>query len=163
MLAVGRDLAEPFGAIVLENAAGCARKQASNAITRWLLNGFIKRVDAGKYRRLAKFPGGKEVGLDVNRPPSSRPPPQGAGEVVPAAVAKETPALAGTTVKLTPYSEEGVKLGKGLKSEFTPDTLAALLPGGKPAAYYWVAQWRARNWIEKRDFDVYRKTATFGE
>lgn len=65
--------------------------------------------------------------------------------------------------KLTPYSPRGIsEVGAKLKETFTAEELGALLPQGKPAAYYWIAQWRNRKWIEKEDYDVYRKTKRFG-
>lgn len=65
--------------------------------------------------------------------------------------------------KLTPYSPKGIALGEQLKATFTMDELAALLPAGKQAAYYFVGQWRNRGWIEKQDYDVYLKTKKFGK
>jgi hypothetical protein len=57
VIAIAGQLKEPFDAIKLQNAASMGLKTASNAITRWLLKGWVKRVDYGLYARTAKFGG----------------------------------------------------------------------------------------------------------
>jgi len=185
MLKAGAKLNEPFGMADLRAESGCETKEASNAITRWKLNGMIKQVEKGRYRRLAAF--GKAMGAggragEVSREthettretrvlhqesegarPTEKPAGGTPGGAQPALPGPKPPEGGTTNEKLTPYSARGIAVGRSLKAVFSMTDLAALLPQGLPSAYYFVAQWRAKNWIRKEDHDVYRKEANFGE
>lgn len=56
MLAAGRALPEPFDTAALTAATECGKKEASNALVRWKMKGWVQCVARGEYRRLKSFP-----------------------------------------------------------------------------------------------------------
>lgn len=147
MVQAGLKLNEPFTAVNLREMADCALKQAQNAITRWLTNGMIKRVNAGKYRRLAKFAKvaetdpvrAEEPAPVVQNQTAPEPPPQNIPPTPKENQSRLTPATTSED-KLTPLSASGIAIGRKLANVFTADQLATVLPNGKQQAYYFIAQ-----------------------
>lgn len=68
----------------------------------------------------------------------------------------------GNNVSVTPISEAGIRIGRTLQDPFSATDLQVRLDGDKTRAYYWVAQWKRKDWIDTVGFAQYRKTERFG-
>lgn len=88
-------------------------------------------------------------------PPSPLPLPHG-----PKSTPTPAPELDNRT--WTPHSAEGIALGRTLLNPWTPTDLQARLDGEKTRAYYWIAQWKRKGWIDTVGVGQYRKTEAFG-
>lgn len=63
--------------------------------------------------------------------------------------------------KLQPGSAEAIEIGRTLTDGFTPTDLAARLDRGQAPLF--LADWKARGWIERAGFGQYRRTEKFGK
>lgn len=83
----------------------------------------------------------------------------------PVPVAKPSPPLEsseGNNLSVTPLSEAGIRIGRTLQDPFSATDLQVRLDGDKTRAYYWVTQWKRKDWIDTVGFAQYRKTERFG-
>lgn len=95
--------------------------------------------------------------------PVGRPPKYGEALPLPhGPKSTATPATEADNRSWTPHMPEGIALGRTLVDPWTPTDLQARLDGDKTRAYYWIAQWKRKSWIETVGFGSYRKTADFG-
>ena len=70
----------------------------------------------------------------------------------------------GSNALMKPNSAEAIELGKTrLHDPWSALSLTGLLDGGAKQSQLFMADWKARGWIETCGFQQYRKTAKFGK
>jgi hypothetical protein len=153
-------LKQPFTAAEVAPAIGVDRASASCWLHRMKARGYLTSPGWGQFERTGIFPGAAAA-------PAEQSPPQTKTQTPTQEPPAPTPPAPAEPVdlepdNLKPSSPGALVIGRRLGDTFEVADLAGHLGNNKQQAYYFVAQWKQRGWIDTVKQGQYRRSKSFG-